>query len=89
MMKTIETEIGYNPDIDGDDQEEGRGLSGSLPNAKQKNIAFGAAASMVHPATGFHIWESLNKPLELLLDLERRIGPKDLFISCYDSVIPS
>jgi hypothetical protein len=27
-------------------------VGGSLPNTDQKNLAFGAAASMVHPATG-------------------------------------
>ncbi|KAF2615773.1 hypothetical protein F2Q70_00007896 [Brassica cretica] len=27
-------------------------VGGSLPNTEQKNLAFGAAASMVHPATG-------------------------------------
>lgn len=27
-------------------------VGGSLPNTEQRNLAFGAAASMVHPATG-------------------------------------
>jgi lycopene epsilon-cyclase len=27
-------------------------VGGSLPNTDQKNLAFGAAASIVHPATG-------------------------------------
>lgn len=27
-------------------------VGGSLPNTEQKTLAFGAAASMVHPATG-------------------------------------
>ncbi|KAI4344542.1 hypothetical protein L6164_011757 [Bauhinia variegata] len=27
-------------------------VGGSFPNTEQKNLAFGAAASMVHPATG-------------------------------------
>ena len=27
-------------------------VGGSLPNTEQKNLAFGAAACMVHPATG-------------------------------------
>ncbi|GJX92730.1 arginine--tRNA ligase, chloroplastic/mitochondrial [Tanacetum coccineum] len=33
--------------------------------------------------------DSLIEPLKLLSDLKRRMGPKDLFISCYDSVITS
>lgn len=32
-------------------------VGGSLPNTEQKNLAFGAAASMVHPATGKEIDE--------------------------------
>lgn len=36
-------------------------LGGSLPNMKQKNLAFGAAASMVHPATGYSIARSLSE----------------------------
>lgn len=32
-------------------------VGGSLPNTEQKNLAFGAAASMVHPATGYKIDE--------------------------------
>jgi hypothetical protein len=32
-------------------------VGGSLPNTEQKNLAFGSAASMVHPATGREIDE--------------------------------
>jgi hypothetical protein len=32
-------------------------VGGSLPNTEQKNLAFGTAASMVHPATGKEIDE--------------------------------
>ncbi|QCE13536.1 lycopene epsilon cyclase [Vigna unguiculata] len=40
ITKTYEEEWSYIP------------VGGSLPNTEQKNLAFGAAASMVHPATG-------------------------------------
>nr|VDC87678.1 unnamed protein product [Brassica oleracea] len=40
ILKTYEEEWSYIP------------VGGSLPNTEQKNLAFGAAASMVHPATG-------------------------------------
>nr|ABN09120.1 NAD-binding site [Medicago truncatula] len=40
VTKTYEEEWSYIP------------VGGSLPNTEQKNLAFGAAASMVHPATG-------------------------------------
>ncbi|XP_023538578.1 lycopene epsilon cyclase, chloroplastic-like isoform X2 [Cucurbita pepo subsp. pepo] len=39
IVKTYEEEWSYIP------------VGGSLPNTEQKNLAFGAAASMVHPAT--------------------------------------
>ncbi|KVI01144.1 Lycopene cyclase, beta/epsilon [Cynara cardunculus var. scolymus] len=48
IIKTYEEEWSYIP------------VGGSLPNTEQKNLAFGAAASMVHPATA---WETL-WPLE-------------------------
>lgn len=32
-------------------------VGGSLPNTEQKNLAFGAAASMVHPATGNEVMD--------------------------------
>jgi len=35
-------------------------VGGSLPNTDQKNLAFGAAASMVHPATGYSVVRSLS-----------------------------
>ncbi|KAK8351435.1 hypothetical protein V6Z12_A05G032900 [Gossypium hirsutum] len=36
-------------------------VGGSLPNTEQKNLAFGAAASMVHPATGYSVVRSLSE----------------------------
>ncbi|KAI0496373.1 hypothetical protein KFK09_022689 [Dendrobium nobile] len=36
-------------------------VGGSLPSTEQKNLAFGAAASMVHPATGYSIVRSLSE----------------------------
>ncbi|XVF29212.1 hypothetical protein REPUB_Repub15cG0101200 [Reevesia pubescens] len=36
-------------------------VGGSLPNTEQKNIAFGAATSMVHPATGYSVVRSLSE----------------------------
>ncbi|XP_057968722.1 lycopene epsilon cyclase, chloroplastic isoform X7 [Malania oleifera] len=36
-------------------------VGGSLPNTAQKTIAFGAAASMVHPATGYSVVRSLSE----------------------------
>lgn len=35
-------------------------VGGSLPNTRQKNLGFGAAASMVHPATGYSVVRSLS-----------------------------
>ncbi|MBA0876171.1 hypothetical protein Goshw_002680, partial [Gossypium schwendimanii] len=49
IVKVYEEEWSYIP------------LGGSLPNMKQKNLAFGAAASMVHPATGYSIARSLSE----------------------------
>ncbi|MBA0820914.1 hypothetical protein Goarm_017803 [Gossypium armourianum] len=49
IVKVYEEEWSYVP------------LGGSLPNMKQKNLAFGAAASMVHPATGYSIARSLSE----------------------------
>ncbi|KAM2313649.1 hypothetical protein EV1_026298 [Malus domestica] len=36
-------------------------VGGSLPNTEQKNLAFGAAACMVHPATGYSVARSLSE----------------------------
>ncbi|XP_006353544.1 lycopene epsilon cyclase, chloroplastic [Solanum tuberosum] len=36
-------------------------VGGSLPNTEQKTLAFGAAASMVHPATGYSVVRSLSE----------------------------
>ncbi|CAK9177128.1 unnamed protein product [Ilex paraguariensis] len=49
IMKTYEEEWSYIP------------VGGSLPNTEQKNLAFGAAASMVHPATGYSVVRSLSE----------------------------
>ncbi|XP_047308458.1 lycopene epsilon cyclase, chloroplastic [Impatiens glandulifera] len=49
ILKTYEEEWSYIP------------VGGSLPNTDQKNLAFGAAASMVHPATGYSVVRSLSE----------------------------
>nr|WGZ82028.1 lycopene epsilon cyclase [Daucus carota] len=49
VAKTYEEEWSYIP------------VGGSLPNTEQKNLAFGAAASMVHPATGYSVVRSLSE----------------------------
>ncbi|XP_024017139.1 lycopene epsilon cyclase, chloroplastic [Morus notabilis] len=49
IVKAYEEEWSYIP------------VGGSLPNTEQKNLAFGAAASMVHPATGYSVVRSLSE----------------------------
>ncbi|KAG0485049.1 hypothetical protein HPP92_009128 [Vanilla planifolia] len=49
ILKIYEEEWSYIP------------VGGSLPNTEQKNLAFGAAASMVHPATGYSVVRSLSE----------------------------
>ncbi|CAN6456160.1 unnamed protein product [Victoria cruziana] len=49
IVKVYEEEWSYIP------------VGGSLPNTAQKNLAFGAAASMVHPATGYSVVRSLSE----------------------------
>ncbi|KAL4563806.1 hypothetical protein LXL04_027852 [Taraxacum kok-saghyz] len=49
IIRTYEEEWSYIP------------VGGSLPNTEQKNLAFGAAASMVHPATGYSVVRSLSE----------------------------
>uniref|UniRef100_A0A1J3FTY1 Lycopene epsilon cyclase, chloroplastic n=1 Tax=Noccaea caerulescens TaxID=107243 RepID=A0A1J3FTY1_NOCCA len=49
VLKTYEEEWSYIP------------VGGSLPNTEQKSLAFGAAASMVHPATGYSVVRSLSE----------------------------
>uniref|UniRef100_A0ACD5W0U8 Uncharacterized protein n=1 Tax=Avena sativa TaxID=4498 RepID=A0ACD5W0U8_AVESA len=49
IVKVYEEEWSYIP------------VGGSLPNTDQKNLAFGAAASMVHPATGYSVVRSLSE----------------------------
>ncbi|KAL9149728.1 hypothetical protein ABFS82_12G124700 [Erythranthe guttata] len=49
IVRTYEEEWSYIP------------VGGSLPNTEQKNLAFGAAASMVHPATGYSVVRSLSE----------------------------
>ncbi|XP_030465233.1 lycopene epsilon cyclase, chloroplastic [Syzygium oleosum] len=49
ITKTYEEEWSYIP------------VGGSLPNTEQKNLAYGAAASMVHPATGYSVVRSLSE----------------------------
>ncbi|KAJ8766691.1 hypothetical protein K2173_004515 [Erythroxylum novogranatense] len=49
LLKIYEEEWSYIP------------VGGSLPNTEQKNLAFGAAATMVHPATGYSVVRSLSE----------------------------
>lgn len=49
ILKIYEEEWSYIP------------VGGSLPNTEQRNLAFGAAASMVHPATGYSVVRSLSE----------------------------
>lgn len=49
IINTYEEEWSYIP------------VGGSLPNTEQRNLAFGAAASMVHPATGYSVVRSLSE----------------------------
>ncbi|XP_072973736.1 lycopene epsilon cyclase, chloroplastic isoform X1 [Typha angustifolia] len=49
ILKVYEEEWSYIP------------VGGSLPNTDQKILAFGAAASMVHPATGYSVVRSLSE----------------------------
>ncbi|XP_021805036.1 lycopene epsilon cyclase, chloroplastic isoform X1 [Prunus avium] len=49
IIKTYEEEWSWIP------------VGGSLPNTEQKNLAFGAAACMVHPATGYSVVRSLSE----------------------------
>ncbi|XP_074280739.1 lycopene epsilon cyclase, chloroplastic [Silene latifolia] len=49
IIKTYEEEWSYIP------------VGGSLPSTEQRNLAFGAAASMVHPATGYSVVRSLSE----------------------------
>ncbi|XP_051149504.1 lycopene epsilon cyclase, chloroplastic isoform X2 [Andrographis paniculata] len=49
IVRTYEEEWSYIP------------VGGSLPSTEQRNLAFGAAASMVHPATGYSVVRSLSE----------------------------
>ncbi|KAK9697254.1 hypothetical protein RND81_08G025200 [Saponaria officinalis] len=49
IIRTYEEEWSYIP------------VGGSLPSTEQRNLAFGAAASMVHPATGYSVVRSLSE----------------------------
>ncbi|KAK8644982.1 hypothetical protein V6N13_118839 [Hibiscus sabdariffa] len=49
ILKVYEEEWSYIP------------VGGSLPSTEQKSLAFGAAASMVHPATGYSVVRSLSE----------------------------
>ncbi|KAF6148095.1 hypothetical protein GIB67_024270 [Kingdonia uniflora] len=49
VIKVYKEEMSYIP------------IVGSLPNTEQKNLAFGATASMVHPAIGYSVVRSLTE----------------------------
>ncbi|KAA8523275.1 hypothetical protein F0562_009698 [Nyssa sinensis] len=69
IIKTYEEEWSYIP------------VGGSLPNTAQKNLAFGAAASMVHPATGYSVVRSLSeapKYASVIANILKRGHSKDM-----------
>lgn len=69
IIKTYEEEWSYIP------------VGGSLPNTEQKNLAFGAAASMVHPATGYSVVRSLSeapKYASVIANILKRGHSKDM-----------
>ncbi|KAI4335268.1 hypothetical protein L6164_013931 [Bauhinia variegata] len=68
ITKTYEEEWSYIP------------VGGSLPNTEQKNLAFGAAASMVHPATGYSVVRSLSeasKYASVIASILKESHPRD------------
>ncbi|XP_034700574.1 lycopene epsilon cyclase, chloroplastic isoform X2 [Vitis riparia] len=70
IIRTYEEEWSYIP------------VGGSLPNTEQKNLAFGAAASMVHPATGYSVVRSLSeapKYASVIANILKRSHSKDIF----------
>ncbi|WOK98100.1 lycopene epsilon cyclase, chloroplastic isoform X1 [Canna indica] len=75
VLKIYEEEWSYIP------------VGGSLPNTKQKNLAFGAAASMVHPATGYSVAHSLSEAPNYASVIPT-ILKKDIFPE-YNSMISS
>ncbi|XP_010536870.1 PREDICTED: lycopene epsilon cyclase, chloroplastic [Tarenaya hassleriana] len=64
ILKIYEEEWSYIP------------VGGSLPNTEQKNLAFGAAASMVHPATGYSVVRSLSEAPKYASVIARILGNK-------------
>ncbi|WMV60082.1 hypothetical protein MTR67_053467 [Solanum verrucosum] len=59
-------------------------VGGSLPNTEQKTLAFGAAASMVHPATGYSVVRSLSeapKCASVLANILRQNHSKNMLTS--------
>ncbi|KAK6944800.1 hypothetical protein RJ641_025902 [Dillenia turbinata] len=71
ILKTYEEEWSYIP------------VGGSLPNTEQKNLAFGAAASMVHPATGYSVVRSLSeapKYAAVIANILKQVHTKDSLI---------
>ncbi|GAB4837985.1 Lycopene epsilon cyclase, chloroplastic, variant 2 [Ancistrocladus abbreviatus] len=71
VVKTYEEEWSYIP------------VGGSLPNTEQRNLAFGAAASMVHPATGYSVVRSLSeapKYASAIADIIKRDQSKNVLV---------
>ncbi|XP_011627261.1 lycopene epsilon cyclase, chloroplastic isoform X1 [Amborella trichopoda] len=77
VLRTYEEEWSYIP------------VGGSLPNTDQKNLAFGAAASMVHPATGYSVVRSLSEAptyASVIANvLKKSVQSKDIIL--YDRLI--
>ncbi|KAJ0568741.1 putative lycopene epsilon-cyclase [Helianthus annuus] len=65
ITKTYEEEWSYIP------------VGGSLPNTEQKNLAFGAAASMVHPATGYSVVRSLSEAPNYAAVIAKILGQRN------------
>lgn len=72
IIRTYEEEWSYIP------------VGGSLPNTEQKNLAFGAAASMVHPATGYSVVRSLSeapKYASVIANVLKQYHVKNMLVS--------
>ncbi|XP_066312041.1 lycopene epsilon cyclase, chloroplastic-like [Miscanthus floridulus] len=80
ILKVYEEEWSYIP------------VGGSLPNTDQKNLAFGAAASMVHPATGYSVVRSLSEApryASVISDILRNRVPAEYLLGNSQDYSPS
>ena len=51
-------------------------MGGELPDLQQRIVAFGGAANMVHPATGYHVCRMLSASLDLAQAISQGIHGK-------------